>query len=164
MHDIFEEYLNNESQPTRQRALTSSSYKKVFQKEKRKPLPDDETNAELATYGDAILKHALCNVLFAEGIENITEEKKKYESDKVLVEIIARRYKLQDYIRFDTSDVCIPKDYVYRDPQKKGKNSPSKYIATAVEALIAAIYLDNDKDFSVVVEIAKYWKMLIDNS
>ena len=40
----------------------------------------------------------------------------------------------------------------------------SKYIATAVEALIAAIYLDNNEDFSLVVKIAEHWKTLIDDS
>lgn len=158
MQDKFYEYLRDESRPTKQRALTASSYKNIDHS-----LEDADTNSELATYGDALLKLAFCKILFDEDVSNITVEKQKYESDKVFVEIIARHYELLNYIRFDKNDDNIPKDYDYRDPPKKGKDSPSKYIATVVEALIAAIYLDN-KDFSVVVEIAKHWIELIDSA
>ena len=122
-----------------------------------------KTNTELATYGDALLKCAFCKILFDEGVPNITEGKKNYESDKVLVEVIARHYELLKYIHFDKNDDKIPRDYDYRNP-KKGKASPYKYIATAVEALIAAVYLDNKENFGLVIEIAKHWKILIDNS
>ena len=161
MPDKFDEYLRDEDQPTRLRALTSRSYKKVFQRENGFPPPDENINVELATYGDALLKLAFCKILFDDAVLNITVDKQKYESDKVFVEIIARHYELLNYIRFDKNDGNIPKDYVYREPPQKDKDSPSKYIATAVEALIAAIYLDNNEDFSVVVEIAKHWIELI---
>lgn len=154
MQDKFYEYLEDESQPTRQRALTASSYKNID--------PSADTNSELATYGDALLKLAFCEILFDKRISNITVKKQEYESDKVFVEIIARHYKLLNYIQFDENDDKIPKDYDYKP--KKGKDSPHKYIATAVEALIAAIYLDNKEDFSVVVEIAKHWIGLIDSA
>lgn len=158
MQDKFYEYLRDKSRPTRQRALTASSYKNIDHS-----LDDADTNSELATYGDALLKLAFCKILFDEGVSNITVEKQKYESDKVFVKIIARHYELLNYIRFDKNDDNIPKDY---DPPKKGTDSPSKYkyIATAVEALIAAIYLDNNENFSVVVEIAKHWIKLIDSA
>ena len=156
MQDKFYEYLRDESRPTRQRALTASSYKNIDHS-----LEDAYTNSDLATYGDALLKLAFCKILFDEGVSNITVKKQKYEPDKVFVEIIARRYELLNYIRFDKNDDKIPNDYDYKDPPKKGKDSPSKYIATAVEALIAAFYLDNNEDFSGVVEIAKHWIELI---
>ena len=159
MQDKFYEYLGDESRPTRQRALTASSYKN-----KDHLLQDADTNSELATYGDALLKLAFCKILFDEGASNITVKKQKYEPDKVFVEIIARHYELLNYIRFDNNDDNIPKDYDYKDPSKKGKDSPSKYIATAVEALMAAFYLDNNEDFSAVVEIAKHWIELIDRT
>jgi dsRNA-specific ribonuclease len=159
MQDKFSEYLNDENQPRRKKALTANSYKKVDPS-----LKASDTNCELGTYGDALLKCAFCKILFDEGVSNITVEKQKYESDKVLVEIIARHYELLNYIRFDKNDDKIPKDYDYRDPPKKGKDSPSKYIATAVEALIAAVYLDNNEDLGLVLEIVKHWKKLIDNS
>ena len=157
MQDKFYEYLRDESRPTRQMALTASSYKNIDHS-----LKDADTNRDLATYGDALLKLAFCKILFNKDVLNITEEKKKYESDEVLVKVIAKYYELLEYIRFDKNNDKIPKDYDYKDPPKKGKDSPHKYIATAVEALIAAFYVDNDEDFRVVVEIAKHWKELID--
>ena len=159
MQDKFSEYLNDESQFTRQKALTANSYKNVDHS-----LEANDTNCELGTYGDALLKCAFCKILFDKDVSNITVEKQKYESDRVFVEIIARHYKLLKYIRFDERDNNIPRDYDYIESSKKGKDSPSKYIATAVEALIAAIYLDNKEDFSLVVKIAEHWKTLIDDS
>ena len=159
MQDKFSEYLNDESQSTRQKALTANSYKNVDHS-----LEANDTNCELGTYGDALLKLAFCKILFDEDVSSITTEKQKYESDKVLVEVLARHYNLLEYVRYDKNDDKIPKDYGCREPSKKGKDSPSKYIATAVEALIAAIYLDNKEDFSLVLEIVKHWKKLIDNS
>ena len=159
MQDKFSEYLNDESQSTRQNALTANSYKNEDHS-----LKDSDTNCELGTYGDALLKCAFCKILFDESVSNMTVEKQKYEPDKVFVEIVARHYELLTYIRFDKSDNKIPRDYDYRESSKKGKDSPSKYIATAVEALIAAIYLDNKENFSLVVKIAEHWKTLIDDS
>ena len=159
MQDKFSEYLNDESQFTRQKALTANSYKNVDHS-----LEANDTNCELGTYGDALLKCAFCKILFDKDVSNITVEKQKQESDRVFVEIIARHYELLKYIQFDKKDINIPRDYDYRKPSKKGKDSPSKYIATAVEALIAAFYLDNNEDFSVVVEIAKHWIELIDSA
>lgn len=159
MQDKIYEYLRDESRPTRQRALTARSYKNIDHS-----LEDADTNRELATYGDALLKLAFCKILFDEGVLNITEEKKKYESDEVLVKVIAKYYELLEYIHFDKTDENILQNYDYKEPSKRGKDSPHKYIATAVEALIAAIYLDNNEEFSVVFDIAKYWKTLIDNS
>lgn len=158
MQDIFDMYLRDENQPTRENALTAKSYKNVDH-----TLEDKDTNCELATYGDALLKCAFCKILFDEGVTDITVKKQNYESDKVFVEIIARHYDLLEYIRYDEKDDKIPKDYDYREPSKSGKESPSKYIATTVEALIAAIYLDNKENFSLVVEIAENWRNLIDN-
>jgi len=158
MQDKFGEYLKDESQRNRQKALTSKSYKNEDHS-----LMDKDTNRELATYGDALLKCAFCKILFDKDVENITQSKQKYEKDKALVEVIAQHYQLIKYMRFDKNDDKIPLDYNYQQP-KKGNDSPSKYIATAVEALLAAIYLDNKEDFRLVVEIASHWKMLIDQS
>ena len=68
MQDEFSKYLNDESQPTRQKALTAKSYKKVDNS-----LEDKDTNCELATYGDALLKYAYCEILFEKDVESITE-------------------------------------------------------------------------------------------
>ena len=152
MQDKFNEYLRDKSQPTRERALTSSSYKNVDH-----TLTDEGINRELATYGDALLKLAFCKILFDEKVENITVEKQNYESDEVLVKIVAPYYDLLKKIKFDENNKEIPQDYEYKDEKHK-------YIATAVEALLAAYYLDNSKDFSLVLEIVREWKRLIDKS
>ncbi len=160
MQDKFDKYLKDGSQPTRQKALTAKSYKNIDHS-----LQDKDTNCELATYGDALLKCAFCKILFDDGVENITVKKQNYESDKVLVEVIARHYELLNYIRFDDkTNSEIPQHYDYKAPSQKGNDSPSKYIATTVEALVSAIYLDNGEDFGLVVKIAEHWKELIDNS
>ena len=152
MQDKFNEYLRDISQPTRERALTSSSYKNMDH-----TLTDKDINRELATYGDALLKLAFCKILFDEKVENITVEKQNYESDEVLVKIVAPYYDLLKKIKFDEKNKEIPQDYEYKDEKHK-------YIATAVEALLAAYYLDNSEDFSLVLEIVREWKRLIDKS
>ena len=152
MPDKFEEYLKDISQPTRNRALTASSYKNVDHS-----LTDKDINRELATYGDALLKLALCEILLNEKVENITVKKQDYENDEVLVKVVASYYDLLKKIKFDEKDKEIPRDYEYKDEKHK-------YIATAVEALLAAYYLDNSKDFSLVLEAAREWKRLIDES
>ena len=150
----FEDYLKNQSTEYKYKkiALTASSYKNV-----EHALTDKDTNCKLAVYGDVLLKLALCKILFDDKVENITVEKQKYESDKILVEVIARHYKLIDEIKFDRSNDKIPQDYDYKDDNRK-------YIATAVEALLAAYYLDCDKNFESVFAVVSEWKKLIDES
>lgn len=152
MSPSFDEYLNTQNSQYKHReiALTASSYKNIDHS-----LTDKDTNCVLATYGDALLKLAFCKILFDEGILNITEEKKNYESDKVFVEVIAQHYRLIDKIIFDRKDENIPHNYNY-------ENDKHKYIATAVEALVAAYYLDNEENFELIVAVAKEWKRLID--
>ena len=160
--DLFEKYLNNETGNTahRCRALTARSYKNIDHS-----LSDQDDNDELATYGDALLKHALCELLF-DNVKNITVEKQDYESDEVLVKVIARNYDLLDHMRFDKNDPKIPKDYNYYKKEDRDDNSksPHKYIATAAEALLAAIYLDHGCDMNCVREIVARWKQLIDQA
>lgn len=161
MESLFEDYLKNEQSKYqyRQIALTATSYKNIDHS-----LNDGDTNSALATYGDALLKLAFCKILFEEKVKNITVQKQKYESDEILVKIIAKRYDLLNYIRFDEKDKKIPTDYDYKKTSNMGKDSPHKYIATTVESLLAAIYLDHDEKFDLVVDIVKEWRMLIDNS
>lgn len=150
MEDAFENYLKNGSSENRKRALTARSYKNIDHE-----LNDKQTNERLATYGDALLKLALCKILYEEEkVESITEEKKKYEEDKTLVKVVAKNYDLLRYIQYDENDQKIPKNYDY-------KNDSHKYIATAVEALLAAFYLDNDEDFASVVTVVREWKQWI---
>ncbi len=163
MSDDFKKYLdsNNTEYKCKEIALTSKSYKHIYEQENKKQLSNFQDNSEMATYGDALLKFALCKILFEENVKNITEAKKNYECDEVLVKIVAEHYGLLSDIHCDRDDDNIPKDYDYR----KGKNgSPHKYIATAVEALLAAYYLDHHENFDSVVKIVRCWKKLIDET
>lgn len=134
----FEEYLL-EKTPEMRRALTDDTYKMVWQKEHRSAttLPDSAVNSELATFGDAILKFLLAEKFFAMRVENITECKKNYESDRVLTTVIGRHYDIIRRLRFDKQDRNIPRNYAYTDRKKKSY----KYIATACEAALGAVYL-----------------------
>ena len=158
MSITFEEYLKNGESAYRQIALTSRSYKNIDHS-----LTDKNINPELGTYGDALLKLALCKILFEESVEKITEKKKDYESDKVLVKIIAHYYDLLKYMHFDYNDRNIPQNYDYQGNENSPK-SKHKYIATAAEALLAAIYLDEGENFDLVLDIVKEWKAIIDRS
>ena len=55
--DKIEELLKGPKTDLQKQALTDTSYKNIDHS-----LRDDDTNAELATYGDAILKLALCKI------------------------------------------------------------------------------------------------------
>lgn len=155
--DIFEKFLIDHKEDIKKniicRALTCSSYKKVYQQKHSIELNENQTNTELATYGDAVLKLALCELLLDKK-ENLSEEKKKYESDKVLIEVIAEHYKLLDYINFDKDDTKIPKEY------KHNETDTTKYIATTVEAIIGTIYRKN-KDLNSICELVDTWIDLI---
>ena len=156
--DAFLEWVKTNKQHY---ALVDKSYKKVCQgEEKRSNANDIKVNTELATYGDAVLKLALCQILWCDNISKFSEKKKKYEEDETLVKIIAKHYNLLDFIK---SDNTKPKDYNYlkSDTKKNGKNT-HKFIATAVEACLGAIYMDEGMD--KVVRIVKVWKDMVDNN
>lgn len=154
--DIFQEWLNNNKDCE---GLTDKSYRKFYEKQ-NKTKYEGNVNTELATYGDAVLKLVLCEILWGKGICNkLTEKKKEYESDKVLVSVIARHYDILKYLRYDKNDDNKPKDYNY---QKKRNYSPHKYIATAIEACLGEIFI-KEKDFKKIEKIVKFWIKLIDN-
>lgn len=149
--DLFEEYLNKkETSDWVKIALTDPSFNSLRSrgvkknnpnyKELHNPLPN---NLDLALLGDAIIKFVYSDILF-DTVKKLTEEKKKYESDKVFVEKIAKHYKLIKYIDFDKKDSKIPHDYNY-DKLKGEDYNPHKYIATAVEAIIGAIYKETNE-------------------
>ena len=162
--DMIEELLNakknDRATPLQLRALTDKSYKKTPNNQ------DCKINFELATYGDAILKCVLCKIYFEREDEDnfwfkgkLTEWKKQYESDEVLVKFIARHYDILNSLNFDRDDTKKPHDYDYQ-----GKNAKRryKYLATAMEASIAAVYIENGEN--EVIEIVKQWIEWIDES
>lgn len=158
--DKIEELLKDPKTDLQKQALTDKSYKKMPNNQ------DCKINFELATYGDAILKCVLCKIYFEREDEDnfgfkgkLTEWKKQYESDEVLVKFIARHYDILNLncLNFDMGDTKKPHDYDYQ-----GKNAKRryKYIATAMEACIAAVYIENGEN--EVIEIVKQWIQWID--
>lgn len=156
--DKIEELLKDPKTDLQKQALTDKSYKKTPNNQ------DCKINFELATYGDAILKCVLCKIYFEREDEDnfwfkgkLTEWKKQYESDEVLVKFIARHYDILNSLNFDRDDTKKPHDYDYQ-----GKNAKRryKYLATAMEASIAAGYLENGEN--EVIEIVKQWIEWID--
>ena len=132
-------------------------------------LPECQVNHELATYGDAVLKLAYCEILL-DAVDDLTIEKSKYESDVALIRV-AKHYDLLQYLEFDRSSTQIPQDYRCKriDPsfsQSKRMhirkfNRKRKYIATAIEAVLGAIYKEY-RDFGQIVKIVENWKHIIE--
>ena len=160
--DKIEELLKDPKTDLQKQALTDKSYKKMPNNQ------DCKINFELATYGDAILKCVLCKIYFEREDEDnfgfkgkLTEWKKQYESDEVLVKFIARHYDILNLncLNFDGEDTKKPHNYDYQ-----GKNAKRryKYIATAMEACIAVVYIENGEN--EVIEIVKQWIEWIDES
>ena len=158
MCDFFLEWLNDNPDHN---ALKDSSYRNVIQRERRSPDANGiKINTELATLGDAVLKLALCDILF-EKEEALTEAKKKYETDCVLVEVIAKHYDILCKLKFDKADINIPQNYDYENEDNK-KNNKHKYIATAIEACLGAIWTETRYDFQKIRTIVEGWIKLID--
>ena len=160
--DKIEELLNNPRTGLQKQALIDTSYKNIDHS-----LSDYDTNSELATYGDAILKLALCKIYRRDkkrGMqfsENLSDWKKKYESDEVLVRVVAKHYNLLGFLRYDEKGNGKPEEQKPKDYEHKGRNEGRhKYIATAMEACIAAVYIENGE--SEVIEIVKKWIRWID--
>lgn len=159
--DRFAEYLQNGSGKWHTRALTDKSM--------QGDRDESVTNVTLATYGDALLKLALCELLL-DRFEELTIEKAKYESDVSLIKV-AEHYGLLNYLNFNRANPRFPQDYDCRkmDPSfsqsKKERirthNRRRKYIATAVEAVLGAMYKDH-RDFGEIVEVVRGWMEILD--
>ena len=158
--DLFEKWLSNTKSKWVIRTLTDNSYKKEYQKVNHSEY-QGEVNTDLATYGDAIIKLCFLEILL-DNVNQLTEEKTKYESDKNLVFTIGRYYNILKYIKKDNSDSNLPNDYDYEKYQTKNDNK-TKYIATAVEAMIGAIYKETN-DLSSIVDLLIKWKDISDKS
>ena len=154
--DIFEEWLNRrEASKWVKRALTDKSYKNI-----EHDLPDENTNAELATYGDAIIKMCYAKILLDQ-CEKLSVEIEKYISDERLATVIAKHYKLNDYLYCDDKDPSIIehlKNYQYQ--KRSNKNNPDKIKATAVEAMIGAIFEETNHDLDGMIKLLDSWRDL----
>ena len=171
--DLFDKYLAKREESTWvKRALTDRSFKKEYQREKRETLPKDKTNEDLATYGDAVIKLGYLDIML-DKVKQPSQDKQKLESDEFFVTAIAKHYKLLHYIQIDLSDEQIVRDYDYRpkddskkkdeskkkvEPKKSNARNPHKYIATAVEAMIGAIYIEKGKKLEPIIELLRKWK------
>ena len=163
--DKREELLKDPKTDLQKQALTDTSYKNIDHS-----FSDYDTNFELATYGDAVLKLALCKIYRDRknaGIkfsDNLSKWKEKYESDEVLVRVIAKHYNLLNFLRYDEKGNGKPEEQKPQDYDHKGQNDKDrhKYLATAMEACIAAVYLENGEN--EVIEIVKQWIQWIDES
>ena len=108
--DKIEELLKNPQTDLQKQALIDTSYKNIDHS-----LSDDDTNFELATYGDAVLKLALCKIYRDRknaGIkfsDNLSKWKEKHESDEVLVRVVAKHYKLLKFLKYDKKETVSPK-------------------------------------------------------
>ena len=164
--DKIEELLKDPKTDLQKQALTDKSYKNKTTHSQN----NDEINFELATYGDAVLKFALCKVYRDKknaGIkfsDNLSQWKEKHESDEVLVRVIAKHYNLLNFLRYDEKGNGKPEEQKPQDYDHKGQNDKDrhKYLATAMEACIAAVYLENGEN--EVIEIVKQWIQWIDES
>jgi len=159
LKDLFEEWLlKREECDTINVALTDKSYKNKYLRENKEKY-EKEINKDLSTYGDAIIKICYIELLYG-NTDKLSVKKSKYESDEYFVDKVARHYKLIDYIKFDDDNDKIVKDYDFITPEKTSggnkKDSPHKFIATAVEAMIGAIYLET-KDLESIKELLKKW-------
>ncbi len=147
--DIFERYITDNKRNTQCRALTCKSYGEVYKREHHCEIDPVKTNHELATYGDALLKFALCSLLL-DKCDKLSETKKKYEMDEFLIETVAKHYCLLNYMNFDRDNSKIPKCYEICDNEK------TKYIATTVEAVLGELYRQNHK-FQEICELVESW-------
>lgn len=145
--DIFVTWLNDEGSSLIKRALTDKSYRNIDN-----TLDNSQTNTELATFGDSLIKYCLCEILL-DNVGNISEEKKKFESDKFFVTVVAKKYNLLDKILKD--EKTKPNDYEYVGT--KSKNNPHKYIATALEAMVGAIYKETG-NMKEIKELIDSWR------
>lgn len=59
-------------------------------------------------------------------------------------------------MNFDRTDSNIQQEYKFY----KGKTSPTKYIATTVEAILGEIYKTNNKDLDSIIKLVTQWTNL----
>ncbi|MDE5715724.1 MAG: hypothetical protein K2I42_06280 [Anaeroplasmataceae bacterium] len=155
--DLFRKWLNKKNESSWiQRALTDSSYKNKFQRENREEYKG-QINTDLATYGDAIIKFCYTEILLDKS-EKLTEERVHYESDKYLVKYVAKQYDLLNYIMKDVKDENLPNDYDYENNASENNNR-HKYIATAVEAMIGAIYKEEPDLESLKLQLESWMRL-----
>ena len=150
--DLFKHWLDKKDECNIiKRALTDKSYKQIDD-----GINDCDTNAELSRLGDSIIKFCLAKLELGKAPQTIAE-KSKCESEKYLVEVVAKHYGLIDHIRKDKANKGTSDDYKFAG--RKTKNNPHMYIAIAVKAMIAAIY-SKTNDLGAITGLIDDWTKL----
>lgn len=168
--DIFEEYLRKTDNELVRRALTDRSYQAYLREKVKKDDPNHfavnqpiPTNFKMATFGDTVLKMFITEHIW-DMSANPTAERALLESDLVLVEVIGRHYEILNFMHYHETDRNIPHHYNYLSFKQRERNR-CKFIATCVEAMIAAIYLDAEENAQKLKKlIATVWIPMIRNS
>lgn len=74
---------------------------------------------------------------------------------------IAAYYNIREHLLFDSEDENkIHYGYTYQGRQ--GNNNPQKFLATAMEALLGAYYLDHNESMKEVEPVVRGWMEIID--
>ena len=157
--DNFEDYLKSDSQLLKL-ALTDPSYRNYV------AFQALSTNESLSTFGDAILRFILAEQIYDEGKGSASERRKIFENNHYLVSVIAKHYSLLDILRYDRNDIHKQAGYSWdtsasRSASNRRKSNPQKYIADAMEAVLAAYYLDCNRDIDRIRSLIKEWESLI---
>jgi ribonuclease-3 len=122
------------------RAFTRKGFAKE-EKDRTKTVTEDQR--PLATLGDAVLKVVLADSIFHSGqktAEDITKEKIEREKDSTIAKVAEKR-ELWRFIRFGGSE-------------KKGKlEKEESILATTIEAVIGALYIDTGCDLGKTKEV-----------
>lgn len=108
--------------------------------------------------------YLLTGILYHDRKEiDISEERKRYESDKVLVEKIASYYRLREILLFDDENEDKNHGYDYWEYKGSGDHL-HKFLATAMEALLGAYYLDHNESIKEVEPVARMYERICSRS
>ena len=135
-------------------ALTDSSYRKKTDNHEL------EHNERLGTLGDAVLRLAISSIIYPDKLQNISEKRQKYESDKILVTAIGRHYDILKRLNYDDEDDNKGIGYEWKDDKEDAHRK--KYIATAMEACLGAFYMDRGESIAEAKNVVKRWMDLVD--
>ncbi len=140
-----------------ERALRDNSCKGVRKDRSGKDLP---TNKDLATLGDAVLRMCLIDIhLYSPG--KLSHLKERYETDEVLVCIVGRHYHILKYLDYNDPNHVFPKRYSWKPHGTNSEDARHKHIATAVEALLGAVYRLEGLDSAR--KVVERWVELVDS-
>lgn len=155
--DIIVELLGSSDNPWIKRALTDRSCKNS---RKYADISEKDTNYELATLGDSVLRMCLTDIFLDNGIE-LSNLKQGYESNRILVTVIGKHYDILKYLIHNEYDDHWPADYGWNPHGNKQDDPVHKHIATAMEALLGAVY--RTRGLRSAKAVVNSWIKLVDS-